>query len=338
MTETHDSDEGPTMRLLRFLLLGGVVALGSGCAWLERFKPRPAVPTEKLEPRSAKDLVAFLNRQAGYLQTIRYDSVSLRADLPGAGWVPRLSSGMLVCGKDRNFRLQAGLIVGGDQIDVGSNSQEMWMYVKQPEPTYLICSHADFPRVQNDLPVPFEPDWVLQAVGLATFPDRPDYRTELSEKNRAHYLTYEDRAANGQPLKKMIEFAGDRGDGSTPLVRRHLVLTQSGDGQKWEVQTIAEIKQVQTVSAGTDPTTGRPAMVQVPTQLLLEWPKQKVTMELRLGDIKVNDGKTPTTMFTRPATIGNVSPINLAEYRQPVPRGAAPRSDLPPPLSVDRRE
>lgn len=326
------------MRPLRVFLLGGAVALAAGCGWLDKIKGRPAVPAEKLDPKSAKDFVAFLNRQAGFVQTIRYDSVSLKADLPDVRVpIPRMNSGLLVCGKDRTFRLQAGYIVGGDQLDVGSNAQEMWMYVQTPKPTYLVCSHADFPRVQNDLPVPFEPDWVLQALGLTTFPDQTDYRCDLIEKDRVYRLSYDDQSANGQPLKKVIEFAGDRADGSAPQVRRHLVYAQSADTRKWELQTVAEIKQVQTVSAGTDPATGLPAMVQVPTQLLLEWPKQKVKMDLRLGDIKVNDGKTPATMFARPATIGNVQPINLAEYRQPVPRGAAPRSDLPPPLPVDRK-
>lgn len=327
------------MRSLRVLLLaGGLAALGSGCDWLNNLrKPRPPVGTEKLEAKPAKDFVAYLNRQAGAVQTIRYDSVSLRADLPGSGWVPRLNSGLLVCGKDRSFRLQAGLmLVGGDEIDAGSNAQEMWMYVKRPEPTFLVCSHADFPRVQNDLPVPFEPDWMLQAFGLTTFPDRAEYESKLLEKERVYRLSFDNKGTSGQLLKKVIEFSGDRAESTAPQVRRHIVLAQSASTRAWEVQATAEIKQVQTVAAGVDPATGFPAMVQVPTHLVLEWPKQKVKMELRLGEVKVNDGKTPASMFARPSSIGNAQPINLAEYRQTLPRGAAPRYDLPPPLPIDR--
>jgi len=327
------------MRTLRFLPLAicAVALSSSGCKWLQSLKPRPEVPTTKLVEKSGADLVAQLNRQAGYVQTIRYDSVSLKAVVPDVRWVPSLNSGVLVCGKNRNFRLQAGLPIGGDQLDIGSNPHEMWMYVKQPEPTYLICSYADFPRVQNELPVPFEPDWVLQALGLVTYPDRPNYESKLLDGERAYRLSFDDRSATGQPLKKVIEIAGDPATGSAPSVRKHFVYALSADGKKWEIQTTADIKQAKTVSAGIDPTTGQPVSVQVPTHLVLEWPKQKVKMDLRLGDIKVNDGKTPATMFTRPATIGNVSPINLAEYRQPVQRGAAPRSDLPPPLRLDGR-
>lgn len=339
------------MRPLRALLLIGAVALSSGCEWLNRIKGggRPPLPTTKLEPKPATDFVTYLNRQAGYVQTVRYDSVSLKADLPDVRIpIPRMGSGILVCGKDRSLRLQAGYAVGGDQLDVGSNAQEMWMYVQKPEPTFLVCSHADFPRVQQDLPVPFEPDWVLQALGLAAFPDRPDYDVELSDKYRCYYLKFDDRAANGQPLKKVIEFAGDEATGTSPQVRRHLVLAQAADTGRWEVVTSADVKQVQSVTVGTDPTTRQPVVVQLPTHLVLEWPKQKVKMDLRLGDLKVNDGKTPATMFTRPATLGGANPINLAEYRV-TPRGAAPQSDrrdgprrdgprrdLPPPLTYDR--
>lgn len=334
------------MRPLRALLLVGAVALSSGCEWVNRMRgnARPVVSGGKLEPKPAKDFVTYLNRQAGYVDTVRYDSVSLKADLPDVRIpIPRMGSGLLVCGKDRSLRLQAGYSLGGDQLDVGSNAQEMWMYVQKPEPTFLVCAHADFPRVQQDLPVPFEPDWVLQALGLAAFPDRPDYEVELSEKNRAYYLKFDDRSANGQPLKKVIEFAGDEASGTAPQVLRHLVLAQSPDTKKWEVLTSAEVRQVQSVTVGTDPDTRQPVVAQLPTHLVFEWPKQKVKMDLRLGDLKVNDGKTPATMFVRPATLGGANPINLAEYRI-TPRGAAPQSnrprdrrDLPPPLPDGRR-
>ena len=74
--------------------------------------------------------------------------------------------------------MQAGLAFGGDQLDLGSNPQELWLFVKQPKPSYVFCSHTDFAKVQEDLPVPFEPDWVLQALGMTTWDPAKPYRVE----------------------------------------------------------------------------------------------------------------------------------------------------------------
>lgn len=306
----------------------------SGCNWINSLRKNTDTDKSKLETKPANDFVGFLNRQSGYINTVRYDSVSMNATMPGQ-FIPRLNSGIIVASKPNSFRMQAGLPIGGDQLDVGANSQEFWMFVKQSEPKYLYCSLTDFPKVQEKLPVPFEPEWVMQALGMTTYPENKSYRIENSDRDHAYYLSWEDTTASGQKVLKVVEFAGERADSRSPQVRRHLILSPKKDGG-WETVAIAEIKQVETKELGFDRESGQANYVQIPTQVILEWPTQKMKMELNLGRIKLNEKLTPqeqTAMFVKPAKLDNSTPVNLADLRfnaAPIstPRGAYPR-DLP---------
>ena len=318
-------------RALGFLLALGLV---TGCAWLDRIKdPKPPGPAGALKPKKAEEFVAYLNRQSGYVQSLRYDDVGLKATIPGQPWVPALRSGMMVAQKPKNFRMQSGFALGGDQLDIGSNSQEFWMYVKQPKPTYLFCTHADFPKVQEDLPVPFEPDWVMQALGMATYDPARAYDVEISEKNRAYYLRYEDTTPTGQKVVKVTEFAGESTEGAVPQVRKHLILMHAKTG--WQTLMSAEVHKVTVLDAGPDGATGQRAAVQVPTDVTLEWPQQKVKLALTLGKAQLNT-REEAVLFSKPAKIDNASPVNLADFRGGTSSGLI-RGATPGDLPVERR-
>jgi hypothetical protein len=306
------------MRRIAILLTAAFAAVAPlGCEWLNRNKGPQDIgkntPNDgRLEERPAKDFVAYLNRQASYVSTVRYDDVSLKATIPGQSFIPTLRSGMLVCQKPRNFRMQAGLAIGGDQIDIGSNPQELWMFVKQPKPQFLFCSHTDFPKLQDDLPVPFEPDWVLLALGMTPYDPNKPYIIEKDDRTRTYKLICDDTTSTGQRVRRITEFAGNTSDGTTPQIRRHII--QQPDRNGWTTVTVAEIQKVQTMESGVDPSTRQKFYVQVPTQILLEWPLQKVKMDLTLGRIKLNQTEE-TTLFSKPNRIDNTSPVNLADLR-----------------------
>jgi hypothetical protein len=312
------------MRRISVILIAAVVA-SSGCNWFDKRKGEDKitpVSREKggLEERPAKDFVSYLNRQAGYVNTVRYDDVNVKATIPNQSFVPTLRSGMMVCQKPRSFRMQAGMAFGGDQLDLGSNKEELWLFVKQPKPTFLFCSHADFPKVQDDLPVPFEPDWVLQALGMTSFDPSKVYQIEKDERTRTYRLICDDTTATGQKIRRITEFAGSTSDGSSPQVKRHLMQHPDRNGNYTTV-AIAEVIKVQTMETGT-------AYVQVPTHVVLDWPVQKVKMDLTLGKVKLNLTEQPA-LFAKPAKISDTSPINLAEMRSPTSPTRYGRNDLP---------
>lgn len=324
------------------LILTAAVLLpitGTGCALMQWIKgkddyaqhtPTPSGPVESV---SAGDLVGYLNRQSGYLTSVRYPDVAISITGPRPGDPRRtetntLNSSTLVCAKPRNFLLVGGKNVVGDLVHIGSNDREFWLLTQSPLPReYVYCSHADFQAGRGELPIPFDPDWALQALGMAAFPPDAAYKVEADERTREHVLSFPGRTPQGQTVTKAIVFAADPAGGTNPQVRRHLVLDAAG-----KTVASAEVLKAATHPAGTDPTTGRPVYVQVPSRVLLKWPQQKFEMDLTLGRATVNEvipESEAQQLFTRPTGRG-VNPINLAEARfAPTGRGATPADDRP---------
>ena len=314
------------MRAANLTILGAILAMGplSGCDFLKRnggsqVTPVPGVP---IEDRQANQFVAYLNQQAGPLTSVRYDDVSLSASDAG-GNMPRLTEGTLACAQPRYFRLMSGhWATSGSEVDVGSNTNEFWMYVKRPEQTYVYCSHDDFTRGKAQLPVPFEPDWVLEALGMSTYDPNLTYQIDADQKNRVYTLSFDTRTPQGEPIRKVVVFAGDRAAGDRPQVLKHAVL----DANR-KVIAAAEVKEVKTIASGT-------GAVQVPTHVVLEWPQQKFKMDLTLGRPRLNETMTAQEQaffFVRPEIRG-ATPINLAtspfrpsSVRSSTPDGSRPR-------------
>src|SRR4029078_5880788 len=82
----------------------------------------------------------------------------------------------MVCKKPGNFKLVAS-VVGNQAVDLGSNDQEFWFWISKAEPPYLFhCSYNDFARGGVRLPFPFQPEWVMEALGMAEYGSPQDYQ------------------------------------------------------------------------------------------------------------------------------------------------------------------
>jgi hypothetical protein len=301
------------MRRVLAILMAAVGVVPTGCLFSgNSTPPKPPVrPGGKIVEHQAEEFVGYLNRKANAAQTVRYNDLDLKVSLPNQGFVPSLSNGMLVCGQPNNLRMTAALALGGRQLDVGANSAEMWMYVKMSDRPYLYCSHQDFPAVQDSLPVKFEPAWVMQALGMAAYDTRKQYTLKVDEKGRSYQLVYPDVTAGGQRVLKMTEFAADNmAGGNVPQVRRHVVLSE--DGKK----VIAEARIRKVSEQWVTLPGGGTEHLQLPTEVVLEWPQEQTKMDLVLGRITVNERMSQSdfdAMFAKPSRIGGSSPENLVD-------------------------
>ncbi|MGL6095492.1 MAG: hypothetical protein ACRC7O_06810 [Fimbriiglobus sp.] len=308
------------------LAVGLVVALAPsvGCEFLRKStgtQTAPPADGAPLQDRQANQFVTYLNQQAALLKTVRYDSVSMSASGP-EGSIPRLTEGTLACASPRYFRLMSGhWATSGSEVDIGSNPTEFWMYVKRPEQVFVFCSHDDFSRGAAKLPVPFEPDWVLEALGMMTYDPALNYTSDMDQRNRVYTLAFDTKTPQGEPIRKAVVFAGSRAGGDRPQVLKHVVMTPTG-----HVIASAEVKEVKTVAAGT-------GAVQVPTRVTLEWPPQKFKMDLTLGKVQVNETipQNEFAFFFQRPDIRGATPVNLANARfQPSSyRGSTPDDRRP---------
>jgi len=286
--------------------------LGSGCKSI--FGPTPdrePKPTGEIPQRSAKDLVDYLNRQAAAVQSISYTDVSVQASENGRD-MPRLGDSYLYAAKPHNLRLVCGTIATSGEVDLGSNDREFWMYVKRMDsPNYFYCSHEEFARgAGKKFPIPFDTDWVMQALGLAGYSET-GFEVSINKTHRKYMLEQKTTAPNGQPVRRIIAFNADHDGGRKPVVAKHWILDE-----KNAILASAEIVKVKTV-----PVNG--SYVQVPGEVILEWPQQKFRMRLVLDGEKVNEDlrDRQAALFNRPQIRG-ANPIDLATYNfEPTARG-----------------
>jgi hypothetical protein len=305
------------MHQLRSGLLLSCVLL-AGCGWLNRDKQtaKPAVAANGGPPQAA-ELVSYLNREADRLATIESDDVDLTATVQDSGGRQNRLPGLrcfLVCEKPRSFRL-TGDAVGTNYVDIGSNNDQFWFWVKDGDkPPLYYCSYADYERGVK-LPLPFQPEWVVQALGMAKYDPNKNYKVEA--KGNTYELS-EEAMVQGTLVRKITIFNGaKRPNESTPVVMGHVIQ----DAQTGQVICQATIRRVR--SAGYRARQGE-GTVNYPSDVLLEWPAEKMSMTLKIGKATVNQpipSDKLATYFARPDW-PNLIKIDIAHY-QP---GGAPTS------------
>jgi hypothetical protein len=310
------------MRTIGLLLVAAVLAPAVGCSWIksqirddaDQGRGRGPIPPCP----SAEYLVEYWNLRADRLQSIEYNQVHIKVsgkDVPSPVGVNL--DGQLAAAQGRNFRMTGSGRAIAIKMDLGSNPDQFWMYLQAPgdKPVYVFASHTDFETGRAKMPggIPFDPDWVMQALGMMTLappggPAAPAYTAAANTRDRTYTLAWPARTPAGQPVRKEIVFDADPATGTRPQVKRHVVKDAKG-----KVLASAEVKSAHTLRLNDDPKKA----VQYPTQLVLRWEEPKFEMDLTLETPREPAAVNQLTQdqaaryFTR-RDYPNVSAIDLA--------------------------
>lgn len=257
------------MTLARRLTATALILAAGGCASMTGARDnRAAVGPAPAQTPSAQNLVAYVNANAARVEAIEATDLALevKAGSQGGGL-----SGALYCEKPKNFRLRAKA-VGKPVADFGSNDQEFWYWVSQDNPPYLYhCNYADLARGDVNLPFPFQPDWVLECLGMATL-TAPAENFRVERKGNFYEMSERATSATGRPVTKVTVFRAGTTYGTEPQIKEYRLLDDRG-------QLVA---QADVVAVKRD--TGVGAVV--PSHLVLKWPQQKIEMELKLNGMR----------------------------------------------------
>jgi hypothetical protein len=250
----------------------------------------------------AKSLVGFLNKNAALVSAIEADSVAI--EIKGGGAAQIGVNGMLYCQKPRNFHLVAKA-VGKQVADVGSNSNEFWFWNSEDRPAYLYhCSYEAFNRGGVAVPFPLQPEWVLETLGMATYDPNGTYTVRpLNDQKdpksppRLIELIQNTTGPGGQPIQKVTVFNNFNASGKAPQVVAYRVF----DMQRRSLICEARVMSVHRVNVGEQ-------LVAVPYEMELRFPgpqpSQSLTMQLKLGDTRVNgaeaDAARNPRLYERP--------------------------------------
>lgn len=277
-----------------------------GCAALmpDPNSVKPKVPVVA-GPPTAEQLLAYQRSNAELIQSMQSRSVDLECKQGSMG---ASLEATLHTRKPRDFRLIAKSVIS-DEVDLGSNNNEFWYWVKRGDPkTVFRCGYEDFDNGTARMPFPFQPEYVLEALGMAV--------TGTPEKCRvvAHAETcdlIEDAVIQGKPVRKVTVFRRqpvpvDQMRKGTPQVTEHQLQDATG-----HVIVAARIESVQLVDVGK-------VSAVVPKLVRLVCPDEKVILTMKIDRPTLNQPMTPeqsNNLFTR-SKLSHLQTFDLARGMQ----------------------
>jgi hypothetical protein len=267
-----------------------VAASGASCPQVLRGYQVGTMPLPRiLPPQATLDQVI-----AGvHDNTQRVRSYMAPQAVLAARGVPRLSA-QVACEPPRRFRLRAQTSVTGSELDIGSNDDLFWLWIRRHQPpVMLFCRHDQYAQSSARRLLPLRADWMPELLGLVSF--RPEDRHEGPFQLPDGRLEIRSRIAapDGELLKSTLV------DATTGLVVEQHLFTPSGE----------RLASVRTSKHRVDPPSG----AALPRVVDVSWPASGVDFQLELTSITTNTPSTdPGQLWQMPAYPG-YQPVDLAD-------------------------
>jgi hypothetical protein len=298
------------MRNLWTVLLAGLcLTAGLGCSLDSLFRraPRDAPPDPPQVNANAAQLIDYLNTHARDLRVLSCQSLSAEVSAAGQGGNVH---GYLHCRQPRDFRL-VGKAMGMEEVDIGSNDDEFWFWIKRSEPTprVFFCKHADL-KAGVRLPFPIQPDYISEALGMATYGPAQNYR--LKEINDTYHLSTDVLTPAGEPARKVTIFAKWQATKNRPQVLEYRLEHPNG-----RLICSARIDEVQTDRS-----------IWYPSRVTLSCPDEKMEVKLTLKQVAVNVPIPPDRaerLFSR-MSLAQWKAVDLARGPDPAPNNGVRRA------------
>jgi hypothetical protein len=282
-----------------------VAASGASCPSLVNCYAPPVVRVLPTAPTLA-DVMNAVNGNSAKVTSLYTTDASIY--VPGA---PALRAN-LALERPRKFRLRADTALTGAEVDLGSNDELFWFWIRRSEPPALyFCRHDQFAASAARRIVPVEPEWLIEALGVTTLD--PALRHEGPfpvGQGRLRIVTHLPGPEGG--LQRVMIVDAARGW----VLEQHLY-----DARR---QPIAHA----TASGHTrEPLSG----VTLPRSVKIEWPATQFQMTIELRNVSVNQlVGDPAQLFLLP-TYPGYKAVDLGDpnFRPPLPPGPPVPTELP---------
>ena len=281
------------------LLCTGLLALsGASCPQtLQRYinpLPRVLPPSATLE-----QVIDVVNRNSSQIHSFSTN----RASLSGPGF-PSLGASVAF-ERQRRFRLCAGTGLTGTEIDLGSNDELFWFWKRREQPPAVyFCRHEQFGTCQAKQAIPFEPAWLIEALGVAEFDLSLPHEGPKPLPNDRLQIVTRRNTPDGPATKVTIV------DGSQGWILQQDIYDARG---RLVARSVASQHRV-------DPASG----LVMPTVVQIECPAAQLSMRLDLGNVQINRlSSDSTALWSMPSYPGSPL-VDLAAPGVPSPVGQMP--------------
>ena len=216
----------------------------------------PASPPPTLE-----QVIDVVNRNSSQIQSFSTNHASI-----GGSGFPTLSTS-IAFERPQEFRLRAASLVGAE-LDLGSNDELFWFWVKRSQPPAVYyCRHDQFAASQARQMTPFEPRWLIEALGVVDFDRSLPHQLTVLPNDRLRIDT--DRDTPEGPMKKITILDGSQGwvlEQYLYDAHRRLVARSIASGHR------------------RDPLSG----LVMPTVVQIDSPPAKLSLRIDLGNVEIN--------------------------------------------------
>lgn len=260
-------------------------------------------PTQRVLPPGAtlEQVIATVNANNGRIHSLASNDASI--SVPGA---PTLRANVAFC-RPRRLRLRAQTALTGPELDVGSNGELFWFWVRRSQtPAVYYCRHTDYPTSNVRRMIPVEPAWLIEAFGVTTFdPALPHQGPRALPGDRLEVRTVRDTPEG--PMTKVTVVDAVRG----LVVEQHAYDTA---GRRVASAVVEQHRR--------DPLTN----LAVPRVVKIDCPAARFSMRVDLGNVRLNRlDCDEASLWTMPQIPGAA----LVDLGAPPP--AMPRSERPNP-------
>ncbi|QDS98136.1 hypothetical protein HG15A2_14080 [Adhaeretor mobilis] len=116
---------------------------------------------------SLDQVMAAVNQNSVKLRSLQTNNAKI--SVPGMLGIPSLS-GNIAAERPGRIRLQASTALTGAEVDLGSNDELFWLWVRRNEPPAVYYSrHDQFAGSAAQRMMPIQPEWLLDALGFVEF-------------------------------------------------------------------------------------------------------------------------------------------------------------------------
>jgi hypothetical protein len=287
--------------LLSLLMLATLFAAGGASCprMLQQYRVPPAPVVFEGQPTLDRT-IAVINNNSDKVQQLQTTGASLSV----AGFPSTRAS--LSFERPQRFRLIADTSLTGVELDMGSNNERFWMWIKRNDPPAVyFCRHEDFRTSGVREVIPIEPTWIAEALGVVTFDPAGHHEGPFPRGRGQIEIRSRIPTVDGE-VQKVTVIDDTRGW----VLEQHIY-----DARGQEIATAIASQHRH------DPTTG----VTLPRHVEVSLPTIEMAFKLDISDYIINRlSGDPSTLWTMPQR-SEVPPIDLGrQFARSQPPPSAP--------------
>jgi len=297
---------GYQSRLLLLVVVGLFALSGASCP--NMLRPQAPPLPRALPPSPTLDqLIQVVNGNNSRIQSF----YTGHATVSGPG-IPALST-RIAFWRPRFFRLISSDLTG-QEIDLGSNPDFFWYWVRRAQPPAIyFCRHDQFANSPARHAIPVQPDWLIEALGVSEIdPGLPHQGPFPLQGDRLELRTI--RETPDGPVTKVTIIDGAQGW----ILEQHILNAQG-------------ITMASAVASGhrRDPLSG----LVMPGVVVVNCPSAQFSIRIDLGAVEINRLSGNTASLWNMPQIPGTPAVDLANLNnQPVASSQAPSIMSPPPV------